>query len=601
VSVAAGRLAAAAGTHPGRQRENNEDRVLCDLERGIYAVVDGVGGESGGEVAAEIALEVLRGRLSRRTADAERLIREAIALANKRILERARQEPRLAGMSCVLTVAVLDGTEATVGHVGDSRLYLLRRGAMRKVTLDHAPVGAREDAGELSEDEAMRHPRRNEIFRDVGSAPHEPDDAEFVEVHRVPFDAESALLLCSDGLTDQVTAGRIREVVEAHAGRPQQAVAELIDAANAAGGRDNVSVVLVEGERFRSAGREAGGPGGAGAGVRGAAYVRPGRLQRMLEGPVPWLVLSLLLALAAVLFLYRESLLQWLRGRFGGPEQPPGPAISVLRVGPGEGSHATLGEALALARPGQTVVAAPGRYGERIEIPDGVALVSVPRGALLVPPAGEGSAPAPPAITARGVRGARLSGFRISGSPAAPLAVGLRLVDSEIEIDDVDVSGAVQAGVEILGGGRAALRESHVHDNPGVGVLIAQGASPRLTGNLIAGNGRVPRLPGGPGGSRPGVEIEPGCRPLLADNRLAGNGGPQVRAPSAEAAAEIFAWNDFGGLPRERAVAVVAGAAGAGAAPQGTGTGGATHGAAPAPPAPHGRSSRTRPPSRRRG
>jgi hypothetical protein len=146
--------------------------------------------------------------------------------------------------------------------------------------------------------------------------------------------------------------------------------------------------------------------------------------------------------------------------------------------------------------------------------------------------------------------------------------------------------------VEILGGGRAALRESHVHDNPGLGVLIAQGAAPRLTGNLVAGNGR------GSGGPRPGVEIEPGCRPLLADNRFTGNGGPQVRAPSAEAAAEIFAWNDFGGVPRERAVAVAAGTAGTspqGSAPPPTAapSRAAPRGAAPSPQAP------SRPPRRR--
>jgi len=162
---------------PGRERENNEDRVLCDPERGIFAVIDGVGGESGGEIAAQTALEILQARLSRRTTDAARLIREAIALANKQIYEKARANPTLAGMACVLTVAVVDGAQVTIGHVGDSRLYLVKPGQIRKITKDHSPVGAREDVGEISEAEAMSHPRRNEIFRDVGSAPHEPDEA----------------------------------------------------------------------------------------------------------------------------------------------------------------------------------------------------------------------------------------------------------------------------------------------------------------------------------------------------------------------------------------------------------------------------------------
>ncbi|HSK81358.1 MAG TPA: protein phosphatase 2C domain-containing protein, partial [Thermoanaerobaculia bacterium] len=184
------RLAAAAGSDPGLERENNEDRVLCDPERGIFAVIDGGGGEEGGEVAAQTALDVLRARLSRRTTDPGRLVREAIALANKQILEQSQRDERLAGMACVLTVAVLDGSKLTVGHVGDSRLYALRPGEIRKVTRDHSPVGAREDAGEISELEAMRHPRRNEIFRDVGSAPHEPDDEGFIDVQEIPFEPD---------------------------------------------------------------------------------------------------------------------------------------------------------------------------------------------------------------------------------------------------------------------------------------------------------------------------------------------------------------------------------------------------------------------------
>ena len=214
---------AAADSHPGRERENNEDRILSDPERGIYAVVDGVGGESGGEIAAQTAVDVLRSRLSRRTTDPERLIREAIALANKQIWEKAQADPDLTGMACVLTVAVVDDGHATIGHVGDSRLYLLRRGEIRKVTKDHSPVGIREDAREISEAEAMSHPRRNEIFRDVGSAPHEPDEDGFVDIYKEAFDAESALLFCSDGLSDLVPAARIREIVEARpAGRSRR-------------------------------------------------------------------------------------------------------------------------------------------------------------------------------------------------------------------------------------------------------------------------------------------------------------------------------------------------------------------------------------------
>ena len=93
---------------------------------------------------------------------------------------------------------------AIVGHVGDTRLYKLRRGRIEKITRDHSPVGEREDARELSERDAMQHPRRNEVYRDVGSEPHEPGDPEFIDIHEIPFEPDAALLLCSDGLTDLV-------------------------------------------------------------------------------------------------------------------------------------------------------------------------------------------------------------------------------------------------------------------------------------------------------------------------------------------------------------------------------------------------------------
>ena len=118
------------------------------------------------------------------------------------------------------------------------------------MTRDHSPVGEREDAGEISELEAMHHPRRNEVYRDVGSEPHQPDDPDFIEVKEVPFEPDAALLLCSDGLTDLVDSASIQRVVAQWAGHPQQVVDALIEAANAAGGKDNVTVVYVEGEQF---------------------------------------------------------------------------------------------------------------------------------------------------------------------------------------------------------------------------------------------------------------------------------------------------------------------------------------------------------------
>lgn len=585
------RRISAAGSDPGRERENNEDRVLCEPERGIFAVVDGVGGESGGEVASRIATEVLRARLSRRTTDLDRLVREAIALANRQIFERAQADARLTGMSCVLTVALFDGdrddrddrgdrndrgaraeprTERViVGHVGDSRLYLLRRGEIRKITRDHSPVGTREDAGEISEEEAMSHPRRNEIFRDVGSAPHEPDDPGFIEIHQLPFDAESALLLCSDGLSDLVPAASIRRAVEAHAGDPQAAVDRLIDEANEAGGKDNISVVIVEGERYAESLRGTAGarpapvaspaPRQLQAGRRGgAAYARERRL-------LPWLLL-LLVAAAAAAALLHPPLRDGLLGLIGGPDAPTPapPAVAVLRVGPAESDFLSISDALAAARPGQTIEVAPGDYAEAIELREGVALISLtPRGAVIRAPAG-----APAAVTGRGVR-TRLTGFRIlagsgagaaagtsAGTPAgveAP-AVGLLLDGARVEVSEIEISGAAAAGISILGEDRSSIESSYVHDNAGAGIVLDGGAATRLRQNLIARNGT--RKP-----MRPGIEIRRAARPLLIENRIEGNGAAGVWLPSPARTDEILQWNQFGRASRAQAVSVAPAAA----------------------------------------
>jgi PPM family protein phosphatase len=651
---------AAAATDPGRERANNEDRVLCEPDLGIFAVIDGVGGESAGEVAAETALEVLRARLSRRTTDSARLVREAIALANRQIYERARTDARLSGMSCVLTVAVLDGGKVTVGQVGDSRLYALAPGDIRKVTPDHSPVGAREDAGDLSELEAMRHPRRNEIFRDVGSGPHEPDDARWIDVLEVPFEAGGALLLCSDGLSDMLPSREILETVESNAASPRAAVRALIERANAAGGKDNVSAVLVLGDRFAESvrrrdgsgaagggrvgsgtsrggdrggwagalragrgGSRAGGPGGTGGtaadggrgrdaaaggavaarrgpggstlpspaapaaastssrgGRGGAAWARASAGDRRRESLAArvgkWLVVLALLLLAGfTAYRYRGPLASWagdLMGRLAGRGAAGGRRAgsaasgggadgggsgSDLAVGIGDGGFATIGEALAQARAGDTVDVAPGRYPERIVLRSGVSLVSrVPRGAVLQPPPAAGNGGGGPAVLAKGVRGARLAGFRVAGTPQAPWSMGLRLDGSEVVIEETEVTGAAGAAIEIRGADRSTLRYCYVHHNTGPGILVAGDAAPRLLANLITGNGTRPGAPA------PGVEVRDLAAPLLAGNRIEGNGGPGVSLPVPERVDEIWRWNAFGAVPREQAVRVASGAAG---------------------------------------
>src|SRR5512138_2436983 len=200
-------LIAAGQTDSGLQRNVNEDRFHCDAARGLFLVIDGVGGQAAGGKAADVALSMFRKRLEPDSGSTAERIREAITDANNEIYRLACTRRQWRGMACVLTVAVVGNGRATIGHVGDTRLYKLHDNRIEKVTRDHSPVGEREDSKELSELEAMRHPRRNEVYRDVGSELHEPADADFVDIVTVPVEADAALLICSDGLSDLVPAG----------------------------------------------------------------------------------------------------------------------------------------------------------------------------------------------------------------------------------------------------------------------------------------------------------------------------------------------------------------------------------------------------------
>jgi PPM family protein phosphatase len=144
-------LSAAGASHPGLQREINEDRYHYDPVRGLFVVVDGVGGQAAGERAAEAALTTIRTRLERETGTVEDRVREAIALANNEVHRLASLHPDWKGMACVVTLAVVNNGDVVVGHVGDTRLYKLRGGRIEKLTHDHSPVGEREDAGELGD------------------------------------------------------------------------------------------------------------------------------------------------------------------------------------------------------------------------------------------------------------------------------------------------------------------------------------------------------------------------------------------------------------------------------------------------------------------
>ena len=244
-------LHSGCATDQGLQRAHNEDRVWADDTTGVYLVIDGLGGHAAGELAAQTALQVIVNELAGSAVlDPEAAVRSAITEANNQIYSLARSSPENEGMACVLTLAVVRGDVVTVGHVGDSRLYLIWNGTLRKLTSDHSPVGEQEDQGELTESEAMEHPRRNEVFRDVGSCERTAGDHEFIEVRSFPFHSSAALLLCTDGLSDLLSSSEIGAIVETYEGDPAAIATSLIEAANDRGGLDNISVVFVPGPEF---------------------------------------------------------------------------------------------------------------------------------------------------------------------------------------------------------------------------------------------------------------------------------------------------------------------------------------------------------------
>ncbi|MGO4879486.1 MAG: PP2C family protein-serine/threonine phosphatase [Bryobacteraceae bacterium] len=246
-------------TDTGLVRASNEDRYWIDDENGVFLVVDGVGGHAAGETAAETAVAAIREELrtSHETAGgAEERVRRAITAANNRIYEIAQQSGDLHGMACVLTLAMVDASEVLIGHVGDSRLYLIWNGSIRKLTSDHSPVGEEEDAGHLTEDQARQHPRRHEVFRDVGTRPHTASEEGFIEIRRCQFKPEAAFLLCSDGLSDTLPSGAIKDIVERYQGDPSEVARDLVEAANCADGSDNITALFVAGSGFRGRGRD---------------------------------------------------------------------------------------------------------------------------------------------------------------------------------------------------------------------------------------------------------------------------------------------------------------------------------------------------------
>jgi serine/threonine protein phosphatase PrpC len=483
-------LRAAGDTDPGLQREVNEDRFHFDLARRLFMVVDGVGGQAAGGKAADTAIAMLRSRLERETGPIVERLREAITVANNEIHRVAALRPEWNGMACVLTVVLVEDGRAIVGHVGDTRLYKVHRGRLDKVTRDHSPVGEREDAHELSELEAMHHPRRNEVYRDVGSEPHEAGDPDFMEIREIPFEPDAALLLCSDGLTDLVDSDAIRRIVGRWAGQPHQVVRALIGAANDAGGKDNVTVVYVEGEQFALAAGES-SPAEITRRLNTAAPEETARPVSEDTGPhrlTPRRQQSVRVALLALLTVVivlaagRSGPATRLTDPLAGPSDGPADRRIVVR------QTQSIGAALLSALPGTTVVVEPGEYRETVTLKSDVRLLSsVPHGAVIRLPGAASDRDA--AVVARDVTGAAFDGFRVIGDAATPLGTGIAVQSSEISMSGIEVTGAATAAITVDPASQVSLNGSDVHDNPGAALVLQPGSNATISHNVFIRNG----------------------------------------------------------------------------------------------------------------
>ena len=243
------KIDAGVATDVGRVREGNEDAFA--IEPPLYAVADGMGGHRGGEVASQLALQTVVERFRA----GQGSLADQVQEANRAVYERSATDRKVTGMGTTLTAATVAGDRAHLVHVGDSRAYLLRAGALRQLTEDHTLVNRMVKAGEIAEREAAVHPHRNVILRALGQ---DPDVA--IDEQDVGLIEGDRLLLCSDGLTVMVPEDQLQAILEATAGAPQEAAERLVRAANGAGGIDNITVVVLdvlEGDPPAPAGGEA--------------------------------------------------------------------------------------------------------------------------------------------------------------------------------------------------------------------------------------------------------------------------------------------------------------------------------------------------------
>jgi hypothetical protein len=303
-----------------------------------------------------------------------------------------------------------------------------------------------------------------------------------VEVHEITFETDEALLLCSDGLTDLVDSESILRIVSGCPGNAWAVARALVEEANRAGGKDNVTVVYVEGENFRA--------------LRNVSPARPTPLVVPVVKPdgrrgLGWAAAIFVMLIVLGLLAYRAFAMPWLPADAAAEVRPLARASEVVQNGE------SIAAALSRARPGAEVVVEPGEYQERLILTNNIRLVSrVSRTAIIRLPATTSDAEPEPAVTVTGSSAGELVGFKIVGDARTPLGIGVLVAGTGASLVDVEVSGAGTAAVTFASDSAATMVGSDIHDNPGAALDIHAGAAPRITHSVFGRNGLSPRAPG---------------------------------------------------------------------------------------------------------
>ena len=238
-----------AKTDPGRMRDNNEDSVVFDSPNGLAVLADGMGGYNAGEIASGMATAFIKADLGHwlsevgqkaTPAEVSRAMSLCVSKTNQSIFNSANSNPQYSGMGTTLVVAVFRGQKLMLGHIGDSRCYRLRNGEMTRLTRDHSLLQEQLDAGLITPEQALTSTNKNLVTRALGV-----EDVVTLEVNDFPVEPDDLFMLCSDGLSDMVGDEAVAQIL-LHPLSIQSLADRLVAAANAAGGRDNISVLLVK-------------------------------------------------------------------------------------------------------------------------------------------------------------------------------------------------------------------------------------------------------------------------------------------------------------------------------------------------------------------